>query len=123
MSSYVERLIGNRNRCSSEEYKEWLYSFVKEHGFISDDEMLYYRDDINEKDKENASIISYAFCDYFNNSDSELFNNKGAESVNGVTPFYTEWFFFTLKDTEFFMETVYGQGSVTTCGLKKDYKV
>lgn len=110
MEEYFGRIEKNREKVSSKEYIDWVYSYVSVNKHADDEGAAYIYEGI---DAENGQVLG-AFLDYV----KELASQQRVL----VTPaddchFGSEQVTVKIKDKYFEIFRMYGQGSWTSIGL------
>ena len=88
---------------TSDEYKEWLYTYLQNHDVLSDTDVFYFG---NENDKKYVSSL-HLFLTYI----SDLVDETDYENLANYEDFETERYFFRIKDKTFEIVAITGQGS------------
>ena len=103
---YIEKM----NYVQKPEYEQWIYNYLQTHKYICDDP--YEKVGVTPEDQTNAALISFY----------EAFKLTGESvpiEVEGFPGFYQE---FKINEQNFIIETIIGQGSITTILKKEDYE-
>ena len=111
---YVKQELEERQRkkdiVSSKDYEDWIYNYLYYHNCIHDESMLYT---CEGKDQEYGKICSY-YHDYLI-KDRQLPRIDIPEE-HGFGHFYTP---FKIKDKEYIIQTLIGQGATTWITTKE----
>ena len=107
---YFGRIDKNKEKVSSKEYIDWVYNYVSENKYVSDESTSYTYESINE---ENTKLLS-AFLDYV----EELAKQQRVlVTSDEECKFDSEQVVVKIKDKYFDIFRMYGQGSFTSINL------
>ena len=113
VNDYISNLIRKQTIVKSQEYLDWLITFVKNRKNTSfNDEDVLYDDSLTLKDKENASLISFFYSYITKLADEQsVFPNENMED---------EIYYFSYNDEFYEIWTIIAQGAITGISLCKE---
>ena len=109
IKKYFQEKEEKERKVSSQEYIDWIYSYVSTNGGINDEEFLYSEESI---DKENADVLEY-FLDYI----EKLAVTQRVLVVTNEDLEFGEEVVVKIKDKYFNVFRMQGQGSWTYISL------
>lgn len=115
IEQYLSSLSNNMSIVSSEDYHNWLDTFIENHFCFSDDTWLYSQDEISKDDYKKVELLS-TFFTYISNLAYE-------QNIFGTGNEYDLTFYFKMKGKNYRICNLMGQGSCTIISKMKDEEI
>lgn len=111
VESYIKELIKKQTTVKDPQYLIWLEKFISNQKDCRfDDESILYNNNISEKDKEYAKLISYFFSYVQKTADEQSVFSSNEDPSE-------EEYYFTYNNNTYLIWTLVGQGAITGISL------